>query len=179
MSLLPCLLLFSIISVILVFTDICRLVVPQGYSFFAQQQQKNGFRKTVYGDKHHTDRSLSPPEEESLKKSNELFSYLAGAVVIAFVVCWLPYHIRRLMFCYVPSSHWTEWVATRGTSSPRARMGLGGSAWSWGNHQTWGWKQECGSKYVLHARVESLSLLIVGLVFSFGFLTVFASQIKP
>lgn len=25
-------------------------------------------------------------------------------VVIAFVVCWLPYHVRRLMFCYV-----TEW----------------------------------------------------------------------
>ncbi|KFV10068.1 Neurotensin receptor type 1, partial [Pterocles gutturalis] len=34
----------------------------------------------------------------------------AGAVVIAFVVCWLPYHIRRLMFCYVPSSHWTDFL---------------------------------------------------------------------
>ncbi|KFP99707.1 Neurotensin receptor type 1, partial [Haliaeetus albicilla] len=55
-------------------------------------------------------RSLSPPKEESLTKSNELFSYLAGAVVIAFVVCWLPYHIRRLMFCYVPSSHWTDFL---------------------------------------------------------------------
>ncbi|KFP27888.1 Neurotensin receptor type 1, partial [Colius striatus] len=32
------------------------------------------------------------------------------AVVIAFVVCWLPYHIRRLMFCYVPSSHWTDFL---------------------------------------------------------------------
>lgn len=29
-----------------------------------------------------------------------------GAVVIAFVVCWLPYHARRLMFCYV--SYWSE-----------------------------------------------------------------------
>ncbi|XP_051962168.1 neurotensin receptor type 1-like [Xyrauchen texanus] len=29
------------------------------------------------------------------------------AVVIAFVVCWLPYHARRLMFCYV-----TEWTHT-------------------------------------------------------------------
>ncbi|XDV45737.1 hypothetical protein PO909_013783, partial [Leuciscus waleckii] len=28
-----------------------------------------------------------------------------GAVVIAFVVCWLPYHARRLMYCYV-----TEWT---------------------------------------------------------------------
>uniref|UniRef100_UPI0037E81DB5 neurotensin receptor type 1 n=1 Tax=Semicossyphus pulcher TaxID=241346 RepID=UPI0037E81DB5 len=26
------------------------------------------------------------------------------AVVIAFVVCWLPYHTRRLMFCYI-----TDW----------------------------------------------------------------------
>ncbi|KFP74216.1 Neurotensin receptor type 1, partial [Acanthisitta chloris] len=42
--------------------------------------------------------------------SNGLLSYLAGAVVIAFVVCWLPYHIRRLMFCYVPSSHWTDFL---------------------------------------------------------------------
>lgn len=32
-----------------------------------------------------------------------LFS--TGAVVIAFVVCWLPYHARRLMYCYV-----TEWT---------------------------------------------------------------------
>ncbi|XP_034028013.1 neurotensin receptor type 1 [Thalassophryne amazonica] len=28
------------------------------------------------------------------------------AVVIAFVVCWLPYHARRLMFCYV--SEWSD-----------------------------------------------------------------------
>ncbi|KAM9855358.1 neurotensin receptor type 1 [Aulostomus maculatus] len=28
------------------------------------------------------------------------------AVVIAFVVCWLPYHARRLMFCYI--SEWSD-----------------------------------------------------------------------
>ncbi|KAI5095837.1 neurotensin receptor type 1 isoform X1 [Silurus meridionalis] len=28
------------------------------------------------------------------------------AVVIAFVVCWLPYHARRLMYCYV--NDWTD-----------------------------------------------------------------------
>ncbi|KAG5282306.1 hypothetical protein AALO_G00054540 [Alosa alosa] len=27
-------------------------------------------------------------------------------VVVAFVVCWLPYHMRRLMFCYI--IEWTE-----------------------------------------------------------------------
>lgn len=30
-----------------------------------------------------------------------------GAVVIAFVVCWLPYHVRRLMFCYISDEQWT------------------------------------------------------------------------
>ncbi|KAG7323133.1 hypothetical protein KOW79_012835 [Hemibagrus wyckioides] len=29
------------------------------------------------------------------------------AVVVAFVVCWLPYHARRLMYCYV-----TDWTDT-------------------------------------------------------------------
>ncbi|KAL3973957.1 acid-sensing ion channel 4 [Sarotherodon galilaeus] len=32
------------------------------------------------------------------------------AVVIAFVVCWLPYHARRLMFCYV--TEWSDGVPT-------------------------------------------------------------------
>ncbi|KFO91365.1 Neurotensin receptor type 1, partial [Buceros rhinoceros silvestris] len=47
---------------------------------------------------------------ELFMKNNGLFSSPAGAVVIAFVVCWLPYHIRRLMFCYVPTSHWTDFL---------------------------------------------------------------------
>ncbi|KFV72885.1 Neurotensin receptor type 1, partial [Struthio camelus australis] len=49
-------------------------------------------------------------DEELHTESNGLFLDFAGAVVIAFVVCWLPYHIRRLMFCYVPSSHWTDFL---------------------------------------------------------------------
>uniref|UniRef100_A0AAV2M1L1 G-protein coupled receptors family 1 profile domain-containing protein n=1 Tax=Knipowitschia caucasica TaxID=637954 RepID=A0AAV2M1L1_KNICA len=31
-----------------------------------------------------------------------------GVVVIAFVVCWLPYHARRLMFCYVNITDWSH-----------------------------------------------------------------------
>ncbi|XP_063065556.1 neurotensin receptor type 1-like [Engraulis encrasicolus] len=27
-------------------------------------------------------------------------------VVVAFIICWLPYHIRRLMFCYI--SEWSQ-----------------------------------------------------------------------
>ncbi|KAF7248830.1 Neurotensin receptor type 1 [Varanus komodoensis] len=33
-----------------------------------------------------------------------------GAVVIAFVVCWLPYHVRRLMYCYVPENQWSDFL---------------------------------------------------------------------
>lgn len=44
----------------------------------------------------------------SLSFSASLTLPCPGAVVIAFVVCWLPYHARRLMFCYV--SDWSEWV---------------------------------------------------------------------
>ncbi|KAF6088822.1 neurotensin receptor 1 [Phyllostomus discolor] len=32
------------------------------------------------------------------------------AVVVAFVVCWLPYHARRLMFCYVSEEQWTTFL---------------------------------------------------------------------
>ncbi|XP_020933897.1 neurotensin receptor type 1 [Sus scrofa] len=32
------------------------------------------------------------------------------AVVIAFVVCWLPYHARRLMFCYISDEQWTPFL---------------------------------------------------------------------
>ncbi|XP_037377722.1 neurotensin receptor type 1 [Talpa occidentalis] len=32
------------------------------------------------------------------------------AVVVAFVVCLLPYHVRRLMFCYISEEHWTPFL---------------------------------------------------------------------
>uniref|UniRef100_A0A673IIK6 Neurotensin receptor 1 n=1 Tax=Sinocyclocheilus rhinocerous TaxID=307959 RepID=A0A673IIK6_9TELE len=34
------------------------------------------------------------------------FSLLSGGVVFAFVLCWFPYHCRRLMYCYVTG--WTN-----------------------------------------------------------------------
>ncbi|OCT79000.1 neurotensin receptor type 1 [Xenopus laevis] len=38
--------------------------------------------------------------------------YMLRAVVIAYVVCWLPYHARRLMFCYIPDDYWTGFLYT-------------------------------------------------------------------
>ncbi|DAA24474.1 neurotensin receptor type 2 [Bos indicus] len=30
------------------------------------------------------------------------------AIVAVYVVCWMPYHVRRLMYCYVPDERWTD-----------------------------------------------------------------------
>ncbi|KAK2850995.1 hypothetical protein Q5P01_007271 [Channa striata] len=46
--------------------------------------------------------SVEPNRAQSLRHG----VLVLRAVVIAFVVCWLPYHARRLMFCYV--SHWSD-----------------------------------------------------------------------
>ncbi|XP_006073806.1 neurotensin receptor type 2 [Bubalus bubalis] len=30
------------------------------------------------------------------------------AIVAVYVICWMPYHVRRLMYCYVPDERWTD-----------------------------------------------------------------------
>ncbi|XP_010962311.1 neurotensin receptor type 2 [Camelus bactrianus] len=30
------------------------------------------------------------------------------AIVAVYVVCWMPYHARRLMYCYIPDDSWTD-----------------------------------------------------------------------
>ncbi|KAI4877236.1 hypothetical protein NFI96_001374 [Prochilodus magdalenae] len=50
--------------------------------------------------------TISRPESEDLSFVM-VWCIIGGAVVIAFVVCWLPYHARRLMYCYV-----TDWTNT-------------------------------------------------------------------
>ncbi|XP_068420241.1 LOW QUALITY PROTEIN: neurotensin receptor type 2 [Eschrichtius robustus] len=30
------------------------------------------------------------------------------AILAVYVVCWMPYHARRLMYCYVPDNGWTD-----------------------------------------------------------------------
>ncbi|XP_064420245.1 neurotensin receptor type 1 [Latimeria chalumnae] len=48
--------------------------------------------------------SVEPNRVQSLRHGVKVLR----AVVIAFVVCWLPYHVRRLMYCYVPEELWTD-----------------------------------------------------------------------
>ncbi|XP_028849885.1 neurotensin receptor type 1 [Denticeps clupeoides] len=46
--------------------------------------------------------AMEPSRTQSLRHG----VMVLRAVVIAFVVCWLPYHARRLMYCYV--TKWTD-----------------------------------------------------------------------
>ncbi|XP_001376634.2 neurotensin receptor type 1 [Monodelphis domestica] len=50
--------------------------------------------------------SIEPSRVQALKHGVRVLR----AVVIAFVVCWLPYHIRRLMFCYIPHGDWSPFL---------------------------------------------------------------------
>ncbi|KAG8567000.1 hypothetical protein GDO81_013465 [Engystomops pustulosus] len=59
---------------------------------------------TIGGQQTVLSMSMEPSRIQSLKHGVRVLR----VVVIAFVVCWLPYHVRRLMFCYVPDEHWTD-----------------------------------------------------------------------
>ncbi|XP_063296942.1 neurotensin receptor type 2 [Pelobates fuscus] len=50
--------------------------------------------------------SSEPNRIQSLQHS----IYMLRAIAIAYVVCWLPYHARRLMFCYVPDDEWSGFL---------------------------------------------------------------------
>ncbi|XP_066441959.1 neurotensin receptor type 1 [Eleutherodactylus coqui] len=59
---------------------------------------------TIGGQQTVLSMSMEPSRIQSLKHGVRVLR----VVVIAFVVCWLPYHARRLMFCYVPEDDWTD-----------------------------------------------------------------------
>ncbi|KAF7471955.1 hypothetical protein GHT09_017089 [Marmota monax] len=65
----------------------------------------------------HRERLLSPgvsssrgdgATENVLAFSCSLSPCPAGAIVAVYVVCWMPYHARRLMYCYVSDEAWTD-----------------------------------------------------------------------
>ncbi|KAM3922373.1 neurotensin receptor type 1 [Leptodactylus fuscus] len=59
---------------------------------------------TIGGQQTVLSMSMEPSRIQSLNHGVRVLR----VVVIAFVVCWLPYHVRRLMFCYVPEELWTD-----------------------------------------------------------------------
>ncbi|POI33561.1 hypothetical protein CIB84_002687, partial [Bambusicola thoracicus] len=81
------------------------IIANQLMIMFKQAAQENQVC-TIGGQQTMLSMSMEPGRVQALKHGVRVLR----AVVIAFVVCWLPYHIRRLMFCYVPSNHWTDFL---------------------------------------------------------------------
>ncbi|XP_059508745.1 neurotensin receptor type 1 isoform X2 [Stegostoma tigrinum] len=81
------------------------IIANQLIAMFKQAAQ-DGQVCTIEGQQTTLSMSVEPSRVQSLRHGVKVLR----AVVIAFVVCWLPYHIRRLMFCYVPKHRWTGMV---------------------------------------------------------------------
>nr|XP_034351737.1 neurotensin receptor type 1 [Arvicanthis niloticus]XP_034351738.1 neurotensin receptor type 1 [Arvicanthis niloticus] len=73
----------------------------------AEQVHGVGTVGTHNGLEHSTfNMSIEPGRVQALRHG----VLVLRAVVIAFVVCWLPYHVRRLMFCYISDEQWTTFL---------------------------------------------------------------------
>ncbi|XP_034297221.1 neurotensin receptor type 1 [Pantherophis guttatus] len=61
---------------------------------------------TIGGQQTMLSMSMEPGRVQTLKHGVRVLR----AVVIAFVVCWLPYHVRRLMYCYISENQWSDFL---------------------------------------------------------------------
>ncbi|XP_006140878.1 neurotensin receptor type 2 isoform X1 [Tupaia chinensis] len=52
--------------------------------------------------------SLVRHKDASRIRSLQSSIQVLRAIVAVYVLCWLPYHVRRLMFCYVSEDRWTN-----------------------------------------------------------------------
>ncbi|XP_003220749.1 neurotensin receptor type 1 [Anolis carolinensis] len=81
------------------------IIANQLIIMFKQAAQENQVC-TIGGQQTMLSMSMEPGRVQALKHGVRVLR----AVVIAFVVCWLPYHVRRLMYCYVPEDQWTDFL---------------------------------------------------------------------
>ncbi|KAB0361274.1 hypothetical protein FD754_005430 [Muntiacus muntjak] len=66
-------------------------------------------RKTLpLGDQAALVRRKDSRRIRGLRRSIQVLISRTWAIVAVYVVCWMPYHIRRLMYCYVPDERWTD-----------------------------------------------------------------------
>uniref|UniRef100_A0A8C6GZT6 Neurotensin receptor 2 n=1 Tax=Mus spicilegus TaxID=10103 RepID=A0A8C6GZT6_MUSSI len=52
--------------------------------------------------------SLVRHKDASQIRSLQHSAQVLRAIVAVYVICWLPYHARRLMYCYIPDDGWTD-----------------------------------------------------------------------
>ncbi|OCT60270.1 neurotensin receptor type 1 [Xenopus laevis] len=93
----------SFVFPMLVISVLNTIIANQLIIMVKQAHQENQVC-TIGGQQTVLNMSIEPSRIQSLKHGVRVLR----VVVIAFVVCWLPYHVRRLMFCYVPEEMWTD-----------------------------------------------------------------------
>ncbi|XP_019608916.2 neurotensin receptor type 1 [Rhinolophus sinicus] len=90
----------------MVVVSVLNTIIANKLTVMVRQAAEQGPVCTV-GDQHSSfNMSLEPGRVQALRHGVRVLR----AVVIAFVVCWLPYHVRRLMFCYISDEQWTPFL---------------------------------------------------------------------
>nr|XP_033770303.1 neurotensin receptor type 1 [Geotrypetes seraphini] len=90
----------------MVLISVLNTVIANQLMIMFKQAHQESQACSIGGQQTMLSMSVEPSRVQSLKHGVRVLR----AVVIAFVVCWLPYHIRRLMYCYVPEQEWTDFL---------------------------------------------------------------------
>ncbi|XP_032461930.1 neurotensin receptor type 1 [Phocoena sinus] len=86
--------------------SVLNTIIANKLTVMVRQAAEQGQVRTV-GDQHSSfSMSIEPGRVQALRHGVRVLR----AVVIAFVVCWLPYHVRRLMFSYISDEQWTPFL---------------------------------------------------------------------
>ncbi|XP_045299982.1 neurotensin receptor type 1 [Leopardus geoffroyi] len=90
----------------MVVISILNTIIANKLTIMVSQASEQG-QVCAVGDQHSSfNMSIEPGRVQALRHGVRVLR----AVVIAFVVCWLPYHVRRLMFCYISDTQWTPFL---------------------------------------------------------------------
>uniref|UniRef100_A0A8C9A1W7 Neurotensin receptor type 1 n=1 Tax=Prolemur simus TaxID=1328070 RepID=A0A8C9A1W7_PROSS len=90
----------------MVVISVLNTVIANKLTVMVRQAAEQGQVCTVGGPQGTFSMSIEPGRVQALRHGVRVLR----AVVIAFVVCWLPYHVRRLMFCYISDEQWTPFL---------------------------------------------------------------------
>ncbi|KAM6163018.1 neurotensin receptor type 1 [Rhynchocyon petersi] len=90
----------------MVVISILNTIIANKLTVMVRQAAEQSQVCTVGGQQTTFTMSIEPGRVQALRHGARVLR----AVVIAFVVCWLPYHVRRLLFCYLSEEQWTPFL---------------------------------------------------------------------
>ncbi|KAM9589989.1 neurotensin receptor type 1 [Trichechus inunguis] len=90
----------------MVIISVLNTIIANKLTVMVRQAAEQDQVYTVGGQQTTFSMSIEPGRVQALRHGARVLR----AVVIAFIVCWLPYHVRRLLFCYVSEEQWTPFL---------------------------------------------------------------------